>query len=306
VSGERAREREIRWRVAEGDGACVGDVVARAGGDARAIEDGRVFVGRRRVRDAHEAVSVGDEVSIAPPRDGAVAIAVLAKTADVIAVAKPAGIPTIADHAGEAHALVAVTAREAGVDAASLHPTSRLDRDVSGVVVFARTPRAAERIARARTEGAYSRLYVAIAARAPAESEGEWNAPIGRAKDPRHREARGRDAVHALTKYRVVATAKGAALLALAPTTGRTHQLRVHCADAGAPLLGDRTYGGPTRLTLPSGKVFPLARIALHCARVAVLDLDLAAPIPDDLTAIWSALGGEAEAWNRAASCLLG
>ena len=59
-------------------------------------------------------------------------------------------------------------------------------------------------------------------------------------------------------------------MLSVEPITGRTHQIRVHASHAGAPLLGDRDYGGPTRWTLKSGKSVTLDRIALHCARVTV------------------------------------
>ncbi len=296
----------IRWHVADGDGADVGAIVLRAGGDARAIADGRVFVGRRRARGADEAVRAGDEVTIAPPRaenDGDVTI--LARSNDLIAVAKPAGIPTIADHRGASHSLLAVVARIAGVEEDALHATSRLDRDVSGVVVFALTKGAADRLARAREDGTYVRRYVAVASRAPSPNAGSWDAPIGVAKDPRHRAASGRDAIAARSLYRVVALAGSTpcALLALAPITGRTHQLRVHAAHAGAPLLGDKTYGGPTRHTLASGRVLALPRILLHCAKVSLPGLDVAAPITDDLAAIWLSLGGEPGAWDIALSC---
>ena len=295
-----------RWQVAAGEGTNVGEIVARAGGDAKAIADGRVFVGRRRVRGADEPVRVGDEVTIAPPRDQHDAdVTILARAQDLVAVAKPAGIPTIADHHGASHSLLEVVARIADVDASTLHATSRLDRDVSGVVVFALTKGAAERLARAREEGAYARRYVAVASRAPSPDAGSWDVPIGVAKDPRHRAANGRDPALAQTRYRVVALAGEAALLALAPITGRTHQLRVHAAHAGAPILGDKTYGGPARIALASGRVLPIARILLHCANVALPGLHIAAPIPDDLAAIWLALGGDPAAWDTALSCSL-
>jgi RluA family pseudouridine synthase len=229
---------------------------------------------------------------------------------EIVAVDKPAGMPTIADQDGAAHALVAAAARALGVDPARLHPTSRLDRGVSGVVVFALTKNAADRLARARAEGAYERRYVAIAARAPAAASGTWDAPIGRARDPRLRAAHGRDPVAAATRYSVCASAGGAAMLAVAPVTGRTHQIRVHASHAGAPLVGDRDYGGPARMTLPSGRVSEPRRVALHAARVVVpgaggAPLVARAPVPPELVELWSALGGEAAAWELATSCVL-
>jgi RluA family pseudouridine synthase len=276
------------------------------------VRDGRVFVGTRRVRREEEPVQAGDVVHVSPPREGRVEqVRVLAQTADLVAVDKPAGIPTIPDHAGAAHALVALVARALGIDSARLHPTSRLDRDVSGVVFFALTKAAAERLKRAREEGAYERRYLAIAARAPSPERGTWDAPIGRARDPRLRAVGGRDAVASSTHYAVCArVAGGAALLAVAPRTGRTHQIRVHAAHAGAPLIGDRAYGGPTRLTVASGRVLEPRRIALHCARVVVPAADgaplvAAAPVPPELAEVWSALGGDATAWEVCASCAL-
>jgi 23S rRNA pseudouridine955/2504/2580 synthase/23S rRNA pseudouridine1911/1915/1917 synthase len=121
----------------------------------------------------------------------------------------------------------------------------------------------------------------------------------------------GRDPVEAQTRYAVVAsTARGEAMLALAPLTGRTHQLRVHAAHAGAPLLGDRAYGGPARVTLPTGRVLEPGRIALHAALVVVprgggAPLVAASPIPVELTSLWSALGGDPAAWEVSTSCAL-
>jgi 23S rRNA pseudouridine1911/1915/1917 synthase len=300
------------WVVREGDGATVDAIVALAGGDARALDEGRVFVGRRRAKRG-DAVSVGDAVRIAAPRGDAVAeLTLLHEGGGFVAVDKPAGIPTIPDtHEAEGSLLVR-TARAIGARPESLHASSRLDRGVSGVVVFAATPRAREQLQTARKSGRYFRLYAAIAAKAPAPPEGTWSAPIGRARDPRKRAVGGRDATDALTRYRTVAVAGsaaggkaqtpelpgGAALLAVAPVTGRTHQIRVHASHAGAPLVGDHDYGGPRTVVLPSGQVLATGRIGLHCARVRVNGLlDVGAPVPEALRAWWSVLGGRGDDW---------
>jgi 23S rRNA-/tRNA-specific pseudouridylate synthase len=301
-------KRAIATRAGE---RTVAEVLVRASADPRAVDDGRVFVGRRRVRRGDEPVRVGDVVEVAPPRAAPESVRVILHEDDVVAVDKPAGIPTIADQAGAAHSLMAVAARAIGVDAGCLHATSRLDRGVSGVVVFALTKAAADRLSRARAEGAYERRYVAIAARAPAPASGTWDAPIGRARDPRLREIRGRDPVAAATRYRVCALAPGSlAMLAVAPVTGRTHQIRLHASHAGAPLVGDRDYGGPSRITLSTGRVLEPRRVALHAARVVIPGVDGSPRVarsatPPELEELWSALGGEAAAWEVATSCEL-
>jgi RluA family pseudouridine synthase len=302
----------MRWIVREGDGATVGDVLAKAGADVDAVGDGRVFVGRTRVRRADELVKVGDEVRVSAKHEARArdpGVQVLARTADLIAVDKPAGIPTIPDQHGAAHSLLARVVRALGLDGAGVHPTSRLDRDVSGVVVLALSKAAGERLVKARAAGAYERRYLALASRAPTPPRGTWDEPVGRARDPRLRAIRGRDAIPASTRYAVTTTTSGGvAMLAVAPRTGRTHQIRVHAAHAGAPLVGDRSYGGPTRLTLADGRVLEPRRIALHAARVVVPDergqpLVVESPVPPELLSLWSALGGEPGAWEVSLAC---
>lgn len=295
-----ARARK-RWVVREGDGATVGDILRRAApNDRDAISDGRVFAGRRRVASAEEPVRSGDEVTIADPIDADESVTVLARGEGWVAIDKPAGLPTIPDQAGAAHALLARAARALSLDPSRLHPTSRLDRDVSGVVVFALDPAAADRLRLLREQHRYARRYLAIAARRPSADAGSWAVPIGRAKNPHHRAANGLDPVPALTHYAVAGDAPPFALLALSPVTGRTHQLRVHASHAGAPLLGDRAYGAPPRLTLPTGRVLSFDRIALHAARVTLGDVVIESPLPAPLRAVWVALGGDDAAWEKA------
>jgi 23S rRNA pseudouridine1911/1915/1917 synthase len=307
----------MRWIVGRQDGPTVASVLARAGVDPEAVGDGRVFVflrgkasSRRRVRVADEPVGVGEVVEVAAAGRTAADLEprILLAAADLVAADKPAGVPTIADHSGSAHAFSTLVARALGVKPERLHATSRLDRGVSGVVVFARTREAAARLARAREAGAYARRYVAIAAASPASPQGTWAEPIGRAGDPRLRAVAGRAPARAETKYAVVACAGERAMLAAMPVTGRTHQIRVHAAHAGAALIGDRDYGGPSRLVLPGGRVLEPQRIALHAWRVVVPGprgeaLEATSPFPEELTELWSRLGGDPTAWEGLTRC---
>jgi 23S rRNA pseudouridine1911/1915/1917 synthase len=280
-----------------------------AGSEAEAraaLSEGRVFVGRFRqsLDDAQTALASGAEVFLAKAR--ATSVLDLLHLDEALAVAhKPAGIPTIADHQGDAGSLQALVSERVG---ARVHPSSRLDVEVSGVVVFSRTEHAAQALLRARGEGVYVRRYLAMAmgdvSAVPKGVWGTWNAAIGRAKKPKLRAVDGAEATHALSKYRIIAESSGAVLLALAPQTGRTHQLRVHAAHAGLPLWGDRDYGGLTRMSLDNGHVLSLKRIALHCAWVRInmgpTKLRFDAPYPDELRKLWRQLGGTEEAIEAA------
>ncbi len=316
MSSSRASSRT--WRAPR-DGALSEILAEVAVDDATAVIDGRVFVSGVRTRNPAAQVAAGSEISIAA---GAAAgarerepLVTLFASDDVFVAAKPAGLSTIPDHRGDAASLQGQIARHLGVPLERVHATSRLDREVSGVVTFALSPRAREGLSRARAEGRYLRRYVALALGSKDPPLHVWEVPIGRGRDPLRRVAFGRDPEQASTVARIVATAPGSApvsLLAVSPETGRTHQIRLHASHAGLPLLGDRAYGGPVRWTLGGGKVLGIARIALHAARVTVpVDFDrpnapareLAAPVPEALRELWSALGGESEAWDTALQC---
>ena len=304
--------REKRWVVREGDGVTIADILRRAGEPESAVEEGRVFLGRARVKSGAERVKLGDEVKIGSAAPGDAAL-VIWQQDGLIACAKPAGIPTVPDHRGASHSLVALAAQSIGKSAADLFVTSRLDREVSGVVVFATQKEAEGRLRSAREQGRYARRYVALVSGESRSSDrpGVWDEPIGDGTDPLHRAVAGPGAKPALTHWALVARAGTFAMVAVEPQTGRTHQIRVHASHAGMPLLGDRDYGGPSRITLPNGRTVALTRIALHAARVTVPSsrgesLVASAPAPPELARVWSDLGGAAEAWDRAVSCEVG
>jgi len=177
-----------------------------------------------------------------------------------------------------------------------VHLVHRLDRETSGVTVLARTAAAARRLAEDFREGRPAKTYLALCARAPAPPEGRIDAPLG--KDPRHpgRRAVRPDGEPAATRYRTLAVGPGGvALVEARPETGRTHQIRVHLAHLGAPILGDARHGGPRMI----GEV-AIPRVMLHALRLEVdhpatgTRLVLEAPVPEDLAALRAALVGPA------------
>jgi tRNA pseudouridine32 synthase / 23S rRNA pseudouridine746 synthase len=169
----------------------------------------------------------------------------------------------------------------------------RLDRDTSGCLVLGRHPKALRRLGRLFAEGRIEKVYWAIVAGVPAEPQGRIAAAL--LKQPRgvvgwHMVAdpQGQSAI---TDYRVLASEGGRAWLELRPRTGRTHQIRVHCALLGCPVVGDAPYGGP------GGE-----RLQLHARRVAVPlyperpPIAVTAPVPPHMLAPLKALGYDAAA----------
>ena len=168
----------------------------------------------------------------------------------VIALNKPHGMP-VQGGPGITHHLDALldALRFGATDRPRL--VHRLDRDTSGVLLLARTPGTAAKLAAAFRTRAVEKTYWAVTARTPVPHEGRIDLPlrrIGGARGERTEVAErdDPDAARAVTDYRVLDHAgQKLAWLELRPLTGRTHQLRVHCVAIGAPILGDVKYARP-------------------------------------------------------------
>ncbi len=228
-----------------------------------------------------------------------VAIEVVHRCEDLLVVLKPSGLATTAPDDGDC---LVKRVRLLDPDAPRLHPSSRLDAEVTGMVTFARTKRATLALTEARRRHVYRRLYLALTAVPPAPPSGEVALSIAIAEhDPRQRIiGPGKGDKDALTRYQVADRAGDSALLALFPQTGRTHQLRVHMTAIKTPMLGDVHYQGPRRVTLTNGRVITARRVMLHCAALDVqfddaLDiprLSLIQEPPADFKEVWRKLGG--------------
>ncbi|MBB5690779.1 RluA family pseudouridine synthase [Roseomonas alkaliterrae] len=221
---------------------------------------------------------------------------VLYRDDSVIALDKPQGMPVqggpgIAKHLdGMLDAL-----RFGAEDRPRL--VHRLDRDTTGVLLLARTPAAASRLAAAFRGRDAEKTYWAVVVGRPHPLEGRIDMALGRqrgAGGERTVPSDAKDAARAVTLYRVLDSAqKRAALLELTPLTGRTHQLRVHCAAAlGCPILGDGKYGGAA--AHPEG--FGDRTLHLHARALRIPHpeggvLELAAPLPPHMKETFAFLG---------------
>ena len=287
----RASPRVREW-VIEASGPRTIDAVLAALGDPGALDAGRVALDGRRVDRSTRALVPGDRIEVYAPRAIVDEPAVLAEHAGFVVAFKPPELSTEPDRTGSGASLSRWLARELGIGERELHAVSRLDVGVSGAVLFART-----RTARRRAAKGHSRRYVALLSQGPEPATGIWTCAID------GRPARTR--FDGLARADALVLPDGAAcqpaLVALDPETGRTHQLRIHAARAGAPILGDRAHGGPRRLIRADGRVVEAARVALHALRVVIPDGPaVVAPLPADLLSLWQELGGEDRDWSRA------
>lgn len=239
---------------------------------------------------------------------------ILGEYRGLLFVDKPAGLQTEPD-ARTTDTLLSRLATQLREPTTRLHALSRLDTGVSGVVTIALSSDASKLVQGWREQGRFRRRYLGLATSPRGASDapcaedrmGTWAESIGRAAGSL-RSVGGRNPESAHTDYARIASAglpranpSALHLLALAPLTGRTHQLRVHCTAHGLPLLGDRAYGGASRFISDSGAVSALDRIALHAAWVELplsAPFRIEAPTPAFLLDIWRAFAGDAGAFE--------
>lgn len=204
-----------------------------------------------------------------------------------LVVDKPAGLLSHRTRWADAPGLLELAQARFPQDAETLALFHRLDRDTSGVVLFSRTPEANRHLDYLFKARLVEKEYLAVvpAGNRLAQS-GEINLPL--AQDPARRDRMrvvNKGGKWALTRYAVLCTRDGMQLVRCWPVTGRTHQLRVHLAAMGAPIVGDRLYAGETDLR---------RRLMLHAHRLVLpsrgdwAEQHFSAPIPAEFVK-WSA-----------------
>ncbi len=252
----------------------------------RWMEEGRVTVAGKpaHAKDkARAGLVVRIEPAPPPPSEAlpeAIPLDILFEDEHLIVLHKPAGLvvhPAAGHPSGTlVNALLHHTEVEAGEDPRRPGVVHRLDKDTSGVMVVTRTELAREAMSRLFSAHRIERLYEAICVGAP-PPEATYHTLIGRHPTERKRfSSKVRVGKHAITHVKRVRELHGAALVRCQLETGRTHQIRVHLADHGFPLLGDPVYGKRSRDLRVQAAAEALGRQALH-ARV----LGFAHPVTD-------------------------
>ncbi|MBM3660751.1 MAG: RluA family pseudouridine synthase [Actinobacteria bacterium] len=240
--------------------------LAAAGG---VLVDGKPAAKSLRLATGQHVVVVGAPADDAPPEAEDVPVEVRYTDDDLYVVHKPAGL-VVHPGAGHAHGtlvhgLLAIDPAIAGVgDPERPGIVHRLDRDTSGLMVVARTPEAYEALVAALARRDVGREYVALVWGHPENARGVIDAPIGRSTSRRTRMAVRREGKDARTVYEVREwfVHPDVARLDCRLETGRTHQIRVHLAAIGHPVVGDGTYGG-------NRPGIRLDRPFLHAARLS-------------------------------------
>src|SRR5688572_26815355 len=225
-------EPALRWVEPSGSSRPLGAVLRELGVSEAVLADGAVFVNRQRRTRPDHLVAPQDVVEVYPAHRGrfdegsAERCHVVEQRGDLLLVNKPALLASEPTQQGGGDSVVEQLKSRLK---RPVHVHSRLDVGVSGLMLAALSEAARKHVERLRAQGSYRRHYVALAGGVPAETAGVWRTTL----------AQGRPGRDAETRYRVVERAarsgspRTLALLALAPITGRTHQLRIQCAQAG-------------------------------------------------------------------------
>jgi 23S rRNA pseudouridine1911/1915/1917 synthase len=273
------------------------------------IESGAVRVARATARPA-DRVQAGARVTVevtAPVPHGqaepeAIALHIVHEDRDCLVIDKPAGLVVHPGAGNPCHtlqnALLGFDAALAALPRAGL--IHRLDKDTSGLLIVARTPEAHTRLVAALQLRAITREYLALCLGRPTGG-GRIEEPIGRHRSARTRMAVRADGRPAVTHFRIEERFGAHTLLRVRLETGRTHQIRVHLAHIGLPVVGDPLYGGRARMV--AGLAAPqraalqaFRRQALHAQRLQFSHplhggpLSLEAALPADLQSLLALL----------------
>jgi 23S rRNA pseudouridine1911/1915/1917 synthase len=270
-----SRTRIQHW-IEAGDVLVNGQPAPRAAWRLAATDDVRVRVEVRRERFR--------------PAPESIPLAIVYEDNDLLIVNKPAGLVSHPSHLNRTGTLLNGILAHAGRWPSGSRPglVGRLDKQTSGLVLVSKRPAVQAALQRAASALTIDKEYLAVVWGKPAPLKGTIDLALDRDPwDRRRVTVTDRGGQPAVTKYERLATSQAYSLVRCRLITGRTHQIRVHLAARGWPIVGDVTYGKP----------HPFPRQALHAWRLRFphpttgRELSIVAPLPDDMRQLCKELG---------------
>jgi 23S rRNA pseudouridine1911/1915/1917 synthase len=262
----------------------------------RHVTSGKVFVDGERVTEVDHRLAVGQQVELkmaAPrPRDPEREGVLVFDDAHVVVIDKPAGINSVPyeeRETGTAMDLIRGAWRRMGKPATSvpLHVVHRIDRATSGLLAFAKTKRAEQGLAAQLRAHTMERMYICVAHGVVTPGRIESNLIADRGDGLRGSTSHAGQGKRAITHVTVRQALRGATLCEVRLETGKTHQIRIHLAESGHPLVGESVY-----IRDYSGPLIASPRMLLHAATLGFEHpvtgdhVSLTSPLPTDFTSV--------------------
>ncbi len=223
------------------------------------LQTGRVTIDAQKAERANQIVQPGQEVQVGPKvaflRNS---IRILHEDDDIIVLEKPEGLLSVAtdfENRATVHAFLKRQFHQRRV-----YPVHRLDRETSGVMMFAYHENARDAIKSQFEQHQIDKTYFAIVEQQMPLGKGSWESFLEEDDFYFVKTSTPHKGKLAITHYEVLKTEKNRSLLRLKPQTGRKNQLRVHCSEAGYPIVGDKKYGALTN---------PIKRLCLHAQQLS-------------------------------------
>ena len=265
------------------------------------IELGAVSVNSRSKTKTSHKLHADDLVELIIPEETEgtlipedIPLEILWEDENIVVVNKPPGMvvyPAIGNREGTLMNALVSKCTISATAGAPLRPgvVHRLDKETSGAMVIAKDDVSYHELVRQFKEREIEKHYLAILSGSLKDDEGEINIPIGRSMSDRKKmSVRTKKGKEALTRFKIVERLHSATLAKIRIITGRTHQIRVHFASIGHPVLGDSTYGRQTSIRVGSRTV-PFRRQMLHANTIKLKHpikgeiMEFTAPVPEDM-----------------------
>lgn len=241
------------------------------------LQSGRVSVDSQRAERANTVVLPGQEIVIGTKISFVRSLRILHEDDAIVVLEKPEGLLSVAtdfENRATVHAMLKRQFHNRRV-----YPVHRLDRETSGVMMFAYSEEARDKIKSQFEQHTIDKTYFAIVEKEMKMGKGTWESFLEEDDFYYVKSTNdSRSGKLAITHYEVLKSEKNRSLLRLKPQTGRKNQLRVHCSEDGHPIVGDKKYGAQTN---------PLKRVCLHAYKISFTHpitgrrMTFTAPLPD-------------------------